>query len=344
MAEASRAGSRGSRLEGRGRARRHQGQRAVWRGRPPARPVFGQAGGRGRRAWRMDRRGPARVALTPAAEFARRTAQDQRADMVPAQAAWPAKGRLGRNMASVYCIRCGQENPEGARFCSQCGTLLDSRSRRGRGGDHVHHLGRRAPTPVTGSSATNPSPTRRPSIPCPLGRPCSWSSAGRTPGSRFLLDSDLTLVGRHPDSDIFLDDVTVSRRHAEFYRLRQPLHGPRRRQPERHLREPGADRGDGPDRRRRGTGGQVPPGLPARPALAGRDGRRGRTGRGMSAQPARAYLGIGEVLAQLRGGVPGHQRLQDPVPGVGGADRARRAHRPSTASSTPPTWSGFATS
>src|ERR1700691_4979891 len=40
---------------------------------------------------------------------------------------------------------------------------------------------------------------------------------GPNAGSRFLLDSDLTLVGRHPDSDIFLDDVTVSRRHAEFY-------------------------------------------------------------------------------------------------------------------------------
>ena len=41
---------------------------------------------------------------------------------------------------------------------------------------------------------------------------------GPNAGSRFLLDSDLTTAGRHPDSDIFLDDVTVSRRHAEFYR------------------------------------------------------------------------------------------------------------------------------
>ena len=37
-------------------------------------------------------------------------------------------------------------------------------------------------------------------------------------GARFLLDADLTTVGRHPDADIFLDDVTVSRRHAEFLR------------------------------------------------------------------------------------------------------------------------------
>jgi pSer/pThr/pTyr-binding forkhead associated (FHA) protein len=41
---------------------------------------------------------------------------------------------------------------------------------------------------------------------------------GPSQGSRFLLDVDVTTCGRHPDSDIFLDDVTVSRRHAEFRR------------------------------------------------------------------------------------------------------------------------------
>ena len=41
---------------------------------------------------------------------------------------------------------------------------------------------------------------------------------GPNAGSRFLLDQDVTTAGRHPDSDIFLDDVTVSRRHAEFRR------------------------------------------------------------------------------------------------------------------------------
>ena len=41
---------------------------------------------------------------------------------------------------------------------------------------------------------------------------------GPNAGSRFLLDQDVTSAGRHPDSDIFLDDVTVSRRHAEFRR------------------------------------------------------------------------------------------------------------------------------
>nr|WP_325049786.1 FHA domain-containing protein [Cryobacterium melibiosiphilum] len=41
---------------------------------------------------------------------------------------------------------------------------------------------------------------------------------GPNTGARFLLDADVTSVGRHPNADIFLDDVTVSRRHAEFLR------------------------------------------------------------------------------------------------------------------------------
>lgn len=41
---------------------------------------------------------------------------------------------------------------------------------------------------------------------------------GPNTGARFLLDSESTVAGRHSDADIFLDDVTVSRRHAEFRR------------------------------------------------------------------------------------------------------------------------------
>ncbi|NBQ92440.1 MAG: FHA domain-containing protein [Micrococcales bacterium] len=42
---------------------------------------------------------------------------------------------------------------------------------------------------------------------------------GPNKGSRFLLDSDVITVGRHPNADVFLDDVTVSRRHAEIKRV-----------------------------------------------------------------------------------------------------------------------------
>jgi pSer/pThr/pTyr-binding forkhead associated (FHA) protein len=52
----------------------------------------------------------------------------------------------------------------------------------------------------------------------PLNTALLLVKRGPNAGSRFLLDRDTVTVGRHPESDIFLDDVTVSRRHAEFYR------------------------------------------------------------------------------------------------------------------------------
>lgn len=42
--------------------------------------------------------------------------------------------------------------------------------------------------------------------------------SGPTAGARYLLDNDVTTIGRHPEADIFFDDVTVSRRHAEITR------------------------------------------------------------------------------------------------------------------------------
>ena len=47
---------------------------------------------------------------------------------------------------------------------------------------------------------------------------------GPNAGSRFVLNQSVTSAGRHPISDIFLDDVTVSRRHAEFRWHKDELH------------------------------------------------------------------------------------------------------------------------
>ena len=52
----------------------------------------------------------------------------------------------------------------------------------------------------------------------PSGSALLLVRAGALAGARYLLDSDVTTVGRHPEADIFFDDVTVSRRHAEITR------------------------------------------------------------------------------------------------------------------------------
>lgn len=53
----------------------------------------------------------------------------------------------------------------------------------------------------------------------PTGSALLIAHSGANQGARFLLDQDVTTVGRHPDAEIFLDDVTVSRRHLNFHRV-----------------------------------------------------------------------------------------------------------------------------
>jgi pSer/pThr/pTyr-binding forkhead associated (FHA) protein len=53
----------------------------------------------------------------------------------------------------------------------------------------------------------------------PAGSALLIAHAGPNRGARFLLDSDVTTAGRHPNADVFLDDVTVSRRHVQFRRV-----------------------------------------------------------------------------------------------------------------------------
>ncbi|MCK0093545.1 glycogen accumulation regulator GarA [Rhodococcus sp. NPDC060086] len=67
----------------------------------------------------------------------------------------------------------------------------------------------------TGAAATTEAPVSGVEG-LPAGAALLVVKRGPNAGSRFLLDQPTTSAGRHPDSDIFLDDVTVSRRHAEF--------------------------------------------------------------------------------------------------------------------------------
>jgi pSer/pThr/pTyr-binding forkhead associated (FHA) protein len=119
-------------------------------------------------------------------------------------------------MPSVYCTGCGEANPETSRFCSQCGRPL-TRQPGERATETTSMIFAGAEPPEVDSGDDSVADVDALEA-LPPGTALLVVRRGPNAGSRFLLDSELTEVGRRPDSDIFLDDVTVSRRHAEFYR------------------------------------------------------------------------------------------------------------------------------
>jgi hypothetical protein len=128
---------------------------------------------------------------------------------------------MRKGVPGVFCTSCGTENSADSRFCAQCGAPLAG----------AHHAGGRPGGPdvtsilsaglVTGgpdSDEFSPEAHQRAIDALAPGSALLVVKRGPNAGSRFLLDQDVTTAGRHPDSDIFLDDVTVSRRHVEFRR------------------------------------------------------------------------------------------------------------------------------
>ena len=110
-------------------------------------------------------------------------------------------------MADLYCNKCGHRNPASSNFCSSCGAPLE-----GRAEDHTITL-----TPV--DELAEPGDEVSVALDdLPAGAGMLLVKRGPGAGSRFVLEQDLVTAGRHPESDIFLDDVTVSRRHAEVAR------------------------------------------------------------------------------------------------------------------------------
>lgn len=117
-----------------------------------------------------------------------------------------------------FCTACGRQNPDEARFCSQCGTRLVTEETGGSPSDSTATITFGAPASVD-TSDRKLSPVDAAAVDAlPSGHALLIVQRGPSAGSRFLLDADLVGAGRHPESEIFLDDVTVSRRHAEFRR------------------------------------------------------------------------------------------------------------------------------
>lgn len=106
-------------------------------------------------------------------------------------------------MSDIVCRECGHPNQPSANFCSSCGAglpkddittdlpLVDLET------DGIDDIDRSAFGKHEGLFVV---------------------PAGPKAGARYALDADTVTVGRHPESDIFLDDITVSRRHAEVRR------------------------------------------------------------------------------------------------------------------------------
>ncbi len=115
-----------------------------------------------------------------------------------------------------YCTECGHQNPAGSRFCAQCGHRLVAVESSAESTSTIHFG---APERVDGDAESLLSPVDEAAVDAlPQGSALLIVQRGPSAGSRFLLDTDEVTAGRHPDSDIFLDDVTVSRRHAAFRR------------------------------------------------------------------------------------------------------------------------------
>ena len=107
----------------------------------------------------------------------------------------------GGETQEVVCPQCGYVSEAGANFCASCG----------------HHL---SSDDLLEGAASVDEPTTELEIEAGLIRHPAVLvvTQGPTAGSRFELSDARVTVGRHPDSDIFLDDITVSRRHAEVCR------------------------------------------------------------------------------------------------------------------------------
>ncbi len=98
-------------------------------------------------------------------------------------------------MSEQTCSHCGYENSLGGNFCSSCGRAL--RPEVAQGTAAIEQAGTGELHPAAGMLVVRQGSKR---------------------GSQIMLDQAETTLGRHPESDVFLDDITVSRRHATVTR------------------------------------------------------------------------------------------------------------------------------
>ena len=114
-------------------------------------------------------------------------------------------------VVGVFCPNCGHRNPTGVNYCSSCGASLVTTTP-----DTSVSV-----SPVDESGEGGEEDATLGLLELPRGVGLLVVKRGTDVGVRFTLDAPITRAGRHPESDIFLDDITVSRRHAEFLTTEQ---------------------------------------------------------------------------------------------------------------------------
>jgi pSer/pThr/pTyr-binding forkhead associated (FHA) protein len=112
---------------------------------------------------------------------------------------------------ALHCTECGFVNDEVANYCQRCGALLERTEGTGAaGGDpvtatyRIDEAGELVPVELGEVTANGPALVIR-------------VGGGRV-GESFAVDRERMSIGRRPDAEVFLDDVTVSRDHALLVR------------------------------------------------------------------------------------------------------------------------------
>jgi FHA domain/zinc-ribbon domain len=109
-------------------------------------------------------------------------------------------------LSHIYCTECGFQNPEAANYCSRCGALLVK-----------DEPGSETTMSYTPEEAEEGGLLTLEELGAD-GPALVVRSGGGRAGEHFVPQGERTTIGRSPDCDIFLDDVTVSRKHAVLVR------------------------------------------------------------------------------------------------------------------------------
>ena len=115
---------------------------------------------------------------------------------------------------ALHCPECGFVNPEGANYCQKCGAYL------------ARQEGEEEPTTMTYKvdETGDYQPVDIDEVVEQAGAALVIRSGGGRSGESFTIEGDRISIGRSPDAEVFLDDVTVSRNHALIVRRQDGLY------------------------------------------------------------------------------------------------------------------------